>query len=99
MVLLLQGSSHLCQAAWRCPEDSRGELPRWLERGVGMLTLEVPRGAVWSSWREILGIAGDIGNLQGVGEDRNQNEGEDTEGGGQEESDGAIARRRRRLQN
>ena len=56
---------------------------------------------MWSSWREILGIAGDIGNLQGVGEDRNQNEGEDTEGGGQEESDGAIARRRRRrrLQN
>ena len=53
-------------------------------------------GAVWSSWREILGIAGDIGNLQGVGEDRNQNEGEDTEGGGQEESDGAKARRRRR---
>ena len=48
-------------------------------------------GAVWSSWREILGIAGDIGNLQGVGEDRNQNEGEDTEGGGQEESDGAIS--------
>ena len=48
-------------------------------------------GAVWSSWRKILGIAGDIGNLQGVGEDRNQNEGEDTEGGGQEESDGAIS--------
>ena len=47
--------------------------------------------AVWSSWREILGIAGDISNLQGVGEDRNQNEGEDTEGGGQEESDGAIS--------
>ena len=70
LVLLLQGSSHLCQAAWRCPEDPRGELPRWLERGVGMLTLEVPRG------REGLcghhgGIAGDIGNLQGVGEDRN----------------------------
>ena len=54
---------------------------------------------MWSSLREILGIAGDIGNLQGVGEDRNQNKGEDTEGGGQEESDGAIARRRRRLQN
>ena len=41
-------------------------------------------GAVWSSWRDILGNAGDIGNLQGVGE-------EDTEGGGQEESDGAIS--------
>ena len=87
MVLLSQGSSHLCQAAWRCSEDPRGELARWLERGVGMLTLEVPRGregAVWSSWRDILGNAGDIGNLQGVGE-------EDTEGGGQEESDGAIS--------
>ena len=41
-------------------------------------------GAVWSSWRDILGNAGDIGNLQGVGE-------EDTEGGRQEESDGAIS--------
>ena len=39
---------------------------------------------MWSSWRDILGNAGDIGNLQGVGE-------EDTEGGGQEESDGAIS--------
>ena len=46
---------------------------------------------MWSSWRKILGIAGDIGNLQGVGEDRNQNEGEETEGGRQEESDGAIS--------
>ena len=41
-------------------------------------------GAVWSSWRDILGNAGDIGNLQGVGE-------EDTEGSRQEESDEAIS--------
>ena len=68
----------------------------WLKRHTG--GAQRTGGAVWSSWREILGIAGDIGNLQGVGEDRNQNEGEDTEGGGQAESDGAIARRRR-LQN
>ena len=39
---------------------------------------------MWSSWRDILGNAGDIGNLQGVGE-------EDTEGGRQEESDGSIS--------
>ena len=39
---------------------------------------------MWSSWRNILGNAGDIGNLQGVGE-------EDTEGSRQEESDEAIS--------
>ena len=54
----------------------------WLKRHTG--GAQRTGGAVWSSWREILGIAGDIGNLQGVGE-------EDTEGGGQEESDGAIS--------
>ena len=48
--------------------------------------------AVWSSWQEILGSdgAGDIGNLQAVGDEGYQNEREDREGG-QEETDGAIS--------
>ena len=48
--------------------------------------------AVWSSWQEILGSdgAGDIGNLQAVGDEGYQNEREDREGG-QEETDSAIS--------
>ena len=48
--------------------------------------------AVWSSWQEILGSdgAGDIGNLQAVGDEGYQNEREDREGE-QEETDGAIS--------
>ena len=48
--------------------------------------------AVWSSWQEILESdgAGDIGNLQAVGDEGYQNEREDREGG-QEETDGAIS--------
>ena len=47
---------------------------------------------MWSSWQEILGSdgAGDIGNLQAVGDEGYQNEREDTEGG-QKETDGAIS--------
>merc|ERR1712004_249285 len=48
--------------------------------------------AVWSLWQEILGSdgAGDIGNLQAVGDEEYQNEREDREGG-QEETDSAIS--------
>ena len=48
--------------------------------------------AVWSSGQEILGsdTASDIGNLQALGDEGYQNEGEAREGG-QEETDGAIS--------
>jgi len=48
--------------------------------------------AVWSLCQEILGSdgAGDIGNLQAVGDEGYQNEREDREGG-QEETDSAIS--------
>ena len=48
--------------------------------------------AVWSSWQDILGsdAASDIGNLQALGDEGYQNEGEAREGG-QEETDGAIS--------
>ena len=63
---------------------------------LGQHPLEVPRGrdglCGHHGGRSLALLVIYIGNLQGVGEDRNQNEGEDTEGGGQEESDGAIAR-------
>ena len=101
MVLLFQGLE--------VPGGPQGRVAKWLERGVGMLTLEVPRGQE--------GLCGHHGGRSLASlvisaicrvwvkieiRTRPLPRGRGCrEGGGQEESDGAIARRRRRrrLQN